>query len=183
LKGKKVKLGVFLNAVTVKYTKSGKQFAILLGEDFTGQNEIVVWGEDWDKIGKLLVKGTAMEIQAKVELDTRSDGVQLIANAAKPLPMGNPGDASAVDPAHHHSPDQPDQDRNGVNILTLQLDAGQDDFATLRHIQRILCDFPGSTPVHLVIRRPGRDNVKLITSHRYSVRESPVLLEQLETWL
>jgi DNA polymerase-3 subunit alpha len=183
-KGKKVKLGVFINEVTVKYTKSGKQFAILKGEDFTGQNEIIVWGEDWDKIGKLLVKGTAMEIQAKVELDSRSDGVQLIASAAKPLPMGNPGDGATVaDPAHHEDPDQADRDRNGVNILTLQLDSNNDDIITLHRIQRILCEYPGSTPVHLTIKRMGQDSVKLIASHRYNVRESPALLERLARWL
>lgn len=179
LKGKKVKLGVFINAVTVKYTKTGKQFAILLGEDFTGQNEIVVWGEDWEKFGKELVKGTAMEIMAKVDLDPRSDGVQLIASSAKPLPLAG----SSVDPASHEDPDQPDRDCHGISILTLQLDANQDDILTLHHIHRILCDSPGSTPVHLTIRRPGLESVKLVTSHRYSVRESPALLERLSHWL
>ncbi len=177
LKGKKAKFGVFINDITVKYTKSGKQFAIILAEDFTGQNEIVVWGEEWDKFGKQILKGTAMEVQAKVDIDTRSDGVQLVAQSVKPLAMKVSGDTA------HPVPDKPDVDPRGNNVLTLQLNTSRDDVSVLRHIERILMDFPGETPVHLSMRREGGTTVRIMVHPRYFVNEDPELLEQLEPWL
>lgn len=177
LKGKKAKFGVFVNEITVKYTRTGKQFAILMTEDFTGQNEIVVWGEEWEKFGKSVLKGTAMEIMAKIDLDTRSEGVQLVAVSVKPLPIQSATDSS------HPTPDAPDVDRQGNNVLSIQLDSGRDSMDVIHHIHRILLDFPGSTPVHLTIRRANLPPLKLSASHRFNVRESPELLEQLEPWL
>ena len=177
LKGKKAKFGVFINDITIRYTKSGKQFAILLAEDFTGQNEIVVWGEEWEKFGKQVIKGTAMEVMAKVDIDTRSDGVQLVAQSVKPLPMKATADSA------HPAPDQPDVDPRGANVLTLQLDAARDEEEVLRHIERILMDFPGTTPVHLSIRRADTTTVKIAVHPRYFVSEDAELLEQLEPWL
>ena len=118
-----------------------------------------------------------MEFMAKIDIDSRSDGVQLVAASAKPLLISTNTDSA------HPAPDQPDMDRQGNQVLTLHFDSARDGIETLYHVQRILFDFPGSTPLHFVIRRDGQFVTKIITSHRYSVREAPELLEQLEPWL
>ena len=85
---KKAKFGVFVADVTVKYTKSGKQFAILRVEDFTGTREMMVWGEEFEKFGKTLTKGSVVEVTAKVEQDSRTESLQLVAQSLKELEPG-----------------------------------------------------------------------------------------------
>ena len=106
-----------------------------------------------------------------------ADGVQLVAQSVKPLAMKASGDTA------HPVPDKPDVDPRGNNVLTLQLNTSRDDVSVLRHIERILMDYPGETPVHLSMRGQNGTTVRIIVHPRYFVNEDPELLEQLEPWL
>jgi len=73
---------------TVKFTKrDSKPFAILLLEDFTGTTECMVWSEAYAKCSRLLVKGTAVVVKAKVDQDQRSEQNRLTADSVAPLDL------------------------------------------------------------------------------------------------
>lgn len=194
LKGKKEKFALFVGAVTVKYTKSGKQFAILTAEDFTGQSEVIVWGEEWEKFGKSIEQGSVIELNAKVEQDSRSEALQLIAAQVKPLPEPQPGDEKLA-PVEKPIPSRAArQDGTGHRIgsskengaakrLTLHLDSARDGVESLHRIHAVLEAHPGRTPVVLSIRSRSGRQVELLTSNSYAVDASPTLLAQLGAWL
>lgn len=169
---KKTRFGVFIADITVKYTKTGKQFAIMRVEDFTGGKEMMVWGEEYEKFGKTITKGSVVEVTAKVEQDSRTESLQLVAQAIKPLeaPVGGAAPASK---------------RNGsalpaVRPLVLQLDSMRDSIDDLRAIHRIVKAHPGKTPVHLSIRSNGK---RLHLTTAATVAAENGVMEELRAWV
>ncbi len=169
---KKVKFGVFIADITVKYTKSGKQFAIMRVEDFTGSKEMMVWGEEYEKFGKTITKGSVVEVQAKVEQDSRTESLQLVAQAIKPL------DGSAATAPVKSS--NGNGAAHGIRPLVLQLDSARDSVSDLRVIHRIITANPGKTPVHLSVRSNGR-RVHLTTAAGIAAEEG--VMDELRAWV
>jgi DNA polymerase-3 subunit alpha len=167
---KKAKFGVFVADITVKYTKTGKQFAIMRVEDFTGSREMMVWGEEWEKFGKTIVKGSVVEVQAKVEQDSRNDTLQLVAQGMKPLPAAGSGHvkSSAAPTANLGRP------------LVLRLDSERHTPADLEEIRRIILAHPGSTPVQFNIRSAGR-RIHLVTAATIAAENGA--MEKLRVWI
>ena len=184
---KKAKFGVFVADVTVKYTKSGKQFAILRVEDFTGTREMMVWGEEFEKFGKTLTKGSVVEVTAKVEQDSRTESLQLVAQSLKELVPGvavaGGGGGNMV--------------RNGSGVakpmavaaggipadaIELQLDSERDGSEELEQIRGIAVRHPGGRALVLSIRS-GRGRVRLRAAAKYSIDASGAALEALAPWL
>jgi DNA polymerase-3 subunit alpha len=190
LKGKKPKFGVFLKTVTVKYTKAGKQFAIVLGEDFTGQKEFLCWSETWEKHKESLVEGAAVEIQAKCEPDSRTEGVQLMANSVKVLdkptdeqlagPRRKPAASKKKTVAANSTETAPSASKR---YFSLVLNPTQDGREDLQAISRILQQYPGGTAVRLLVRRPGAPDIPILTGEKFRVEESAELYTALEAWL
>jgi len=167
---KKVKLGVFIADITVKYTKTGKQFAIMKVEDFSGAKEMLVWGEEWEKFGKTVTKGTVVEVTAKVEQDSRTETLQLVAQGLKPLGAAAAGavKSATASPA------------NSMRPLVLRLDSERDTPADLQAIHGIIQSHPGSTPVHFSVRAGGK-RVHLVTPATVSAENGA--MEKLRAWV
>jgi DNA polymerase-3 subunit alpha len=156
----------------LKYTKTGKQFAIMRVEDFTGSKEMMVWGEQFEKFGKSITKGSVVEVVAKVEQDSRNDNLQLVAQSLKLLeapaaPAPVKGAVRSAEPF--------------VRPLVLRLQSGRDSVDDLHSIRGILAAHPGAVPVHLNVRSAGGKRVHLVTSVRIS-SESAIMAE-LKPWL
>lgn len=175
---KKAKFGVFVADVTVKYTKSGKQFAVMRVEDFTGSREMMVWGEEFEKFGRGIVKGSVLEVTAKVEQDSRTESLQLVAQSLRELTpvAGNAAVGKAA------------ASRGAVPIVrevpavVLQLDAERDGSAELASIRAIVDRFPGKSPLELLIRSGGKV-VRLRAGARYAIDPAEAALEALAPWL
>jgi DNA polymerase-3 subunit alpha len=165
---KKARFGVFVSEVTVKYTKSGKQFAIMRVEDFTGSREMMVWGEEYEKFGKTITKGTVVEVTAKVEQDSRTDSLQLVAQAMKVLPAPAGGGSTFKSTAQQ------------VRPLVLKLDSSRNTVDDLRAIHRIVQDHPGHTPLHFSIRANGK---RLHLTTCASVAAENGAMEKLRPWV
>ena len=168
----KQKFGGIISELTVKYTKSGKQFAIFRLEDFTGSSEVMVWGEEYEKFGKALEKGSVVEITAKIEKDQRSDALQLVAQSLKPLPEP----AAAAPGLPHASAD-------GPAPLTLRFDVLQNSLQELHHIHELVQRHPGPTPLVLSFRTLEGSRLLLHASPRFAVNPAEPLLAQLAAWL
>ncbi len=172
-KKKKQKLAVFVSSIAVKYTKQGKQFAIMRVEDFTGSMEMMVWSESYEKFGKQIPQGSVIILTARVENDQRNEGqLQLIADDMKLLPVAEP-----ALPAGQKVAAQVD-----VHPLILNLESGRDDSAALVNIHRILREHPGSVPVHLSILQPSGRRAHLVTAPSHGVELTDAVRAALAVW-
>ncbi len=155
-----------LAVVEKRFTKkAGKPFAILTFEDFTGQAEVMVWPEAFDKSVDLLVTGNVVVIHAKVEVDDRSESKRLTTERIKLLEK--PGTVS-------HS--------NGTTLV-LHLRSDEHSSADLRLIRSILTEHRGDTPVQIQITSPSGRRAKLRVDSRYHVSASPDLQRELAPWI
>ncbi len=196
LAGKRHKFGCFINSVEVKYTKAGKQFAIAIVEDFTATKEMLFWSETWDKFKEFVVPGTAVEISAKVELDSRGDGVQLMANNVGFLPEPKPGEvikrptrslqkprgaaaAVAAEPLPITPPPPPPK----PECLVIHLDAKEDVIDDLYFIAGLLKEHPGEMLVRLEVKRYNGEMVGIQAGQSYAIEATDELLEGLRPWL
>jgi DNA polymerase-3 subunit alpha len=175
---KKAKFGVFVADVTVKYTKSGKQFAVMRVEDFTGSREMMVWGEEFEKFGRGIVKGSVLEVTAKVEQDSRTESLQLVAQSLRELTPSS-GNAAGGKSAGGRGVVTSVRE---VPAVVLQLDAERDGSAELASIRAIVDRFPGKSPLELLIRSGGKV-VRLRAGARYAIDPAEAALEALAPWL
>jgi DNA polymerase III subunit alpha len=169
---KKAKFGVFVSDVTVKYTKIGKQFAVMKVEDFTGAKEMLVWGEEYEKFGKTVTVGSVVEVTAKIEQDGRNDNLQLVAQSMKRLEV--PAAAPAL-PTNGRAPAA-----QAIRPLVLKLDSERDTVEDLRTIHRILAAHPGTVPVQLSIQTSGK-RVHLTTAA--TVAAGDAVMRELRAWV
>ena len=82
-----------LSTVEKKFTKKdGKPFAIVMIEDLSGQLEVMIWSEAYNKFQSLLVAGRVITMSGR--LDIREEGPRLSADKievlAKPAPKEKP---------------------------------------------------------------------------------------------
>jgi DNA polymerase-3 subunit alpha len=84
--GGKHQFAGIIGDASVRYTKrESKPFAILLLEDFTGQTEVMVWNEVFEKRGGYIEKGAVIALTAKIEEDSRTEMKRLTAQDIVPL--------------------------------------------------------------------------------------------------
>lgn len=164
--------------VTVKYTKSGKQFAVMRVEDFTGSREMMVWGEEFEKFGRGIVKGSVLEVTAKVEQDSRTESLQLVAQSLREL-TPSPANAGGGKVAAGRGAVSSGRE---VPAVVLQLDAERDGSAELASIRAIVERFPGKAPLELLIRSGGKV-VRLRAGARHAIDPAEAALEALAPWL
>jgi DNA polymerase-3 subunit alpha len=145
-------------------------------EDFTGSKEMMVWGEEYEKFGKTMTKGSVVEVTAKVEQDSRNDTLQLVAQSIKPLDAP----AAATAPAENGNGNGNGHAAQALRPLVLQLDSARDSVADLRTIHGILAAHPGKVPVHLSVRANGR-RVHLVTGAAVAAEDS--VMEELRAWV
>lgn len=107
---------------------------------------MMVWGEEYEKFGKTIAKGSVVEITAKVEQDSRTESLQLVAQAIRPLEA--PAGGTAAKQNGSAAP--------AIRPLVLQLDSSRNTVDDLRSIHRIVREHPGTTPVHFSVRINGK---------------------------
>ena len=171
-----------------RYTKkAGKPFAILTFEGFTGQSEVMVWPEVFERSNELLQVGAVIELHAKVEIDSRSDAKRLTAERVRILDKPNEvstknQDGNRPDPKSSISANA----KNG-NIpngtLTLYLQSSQHGSEDIQKIRSILCQHPGEVSVQLHIEMEDGNEIKMDMGSRFSVLNSLELREKLGSWI
>ncbi|HEY5893724.1 MAG TPA: DNA polymerase III subunit alpha [Chthoniobacterales bacterium] len=151
-----VQVGGMLVAVDKRYTKKdSKPFAICQIEDLTGQCEMMVWNDVWQKAEPLLLVGKVITIIAR--LDKREDTPRLVASEIKPIK-----EHKKTAPLH----------------LRLQRElSGIEDLARLRET---LHRHPGKTPVFLDFHFVTGEKVVLRVDPRYNVNDTAELREELQ---
>ena len=171
-----------------RYTKkAGKPFAILTFEGFTGQSEVMVWPEVFERSNELLQVGAVIELNAKVEIDSRSDAKRLTAERVRLL--DKPNEASIKNPSENRSDCDSKSFANAKNgnfpnsTLILYLQSSQHGSEDLEKIRSILCQHPGQSAVQLHIEIDNGNEVKMDMGSRFSVLDTQELREKLGIWI
>ena len=194
-----------IQEVVIKYTKrEGKPFAILFFEDFTGNTELMVWNDVYEKTKQFLQKGSAIVLLAKVEEDQRSEMKRLTAQDLKLLqinpnapPVANPRDAQGngangnghaqpggvADPTGSNGHGNGNGNGNGMPPVVVTIDCIRDTETTIEEIRTAVQRFPGQRPLHLCLRRANGREVVLVAGTAYRVSDEVYQAPELQAWL
>lgn len=197
-----------INAVAVKYTKrEGKPFAILSLEDFTGQTEVMVWNETYNKRITLLEKGKVIKLKAKVEEDSFSEQNRLTAEDMLPLePIDGPandappsitngtnnapasneptGSGHQTTPiASSQPPTSTPPAHHNVPPVVLLLDSVRDTNSAIDFISETARKFPGSRPLQLRVTLASGKNVVLEADNSFQVSDDFEKAQGLGMWV
>jgi DNA polymerase-3 subunit alpha len=138
--------------------KSGKPFAVVILEDFTGQLEIMIWSETYERSQKLLETGAVVTITGR--LDLRDDGVKVAANELAPLKKMEGKEKPVV-----------------LNFAEGK--TTEDDLLTIRDIIK---QRPGKRKVELRFQS-GAEQLRLIPADEYRIDWTPDAEQKLARWL
>jgi DNA polymerase III subunit alpha len=145
-----------ISAIEKKFTKKdGKPFAIVCLEDFSGQVEVMVWGETYAKAARHIEKGKIVAVSAK--LDRREESARLVANDVGPITRGRPVAAA----------------------LTIDIPYEKADEARLMALRHLIQQFPGTQPLFLRIHRLDGQELRLKADAGFAVRDDASFREKV----
>ena len=139
---------------------------------------------------KRLEKGSVVEMTAKIEKDNRSDALQLVAQAIKPLPEPTAADGGSNGNGSHgpaatngNYSRQPAPAAAGPKPIVLRLDVMQNSVSELQNIHDIVVRYPGRTPLVLSCRTVDGIRLEISAGPRFNVDLADALLDELAPWL
>jgi DNA polymerase-3 subunit alpha len=155
-----------IRSVDAKITKSGKPFAVLVLEDFTGSSEIMLWGETFvpARDSGLLEPGKILQLKCAVQVDDRTGGRRLTGY-----------DVSELKPRRSSS--------NNNGPLELMLWTTRHDERDLDRIMQTLAAHPGNTPVLLHFQNSAGRRTTVATHESFNVKRCEALDAALDPWL
>ena len=198
-KGKTVFAGM-IRTLEIKYTrKDSKPFATFVLEDFTGSTEVIAWNDVYAKSTEDLKEGNVIAIRARIEIDSRTESRRLTADAIKPVKKprsaGSPltgssgltaATAVAVDDSRAADPDAA-TNGNGRSAappapFELTIEAAAVNADALGELRQLVLRHRGRSPLHLLIRRPDGEVVRLLTDREFNVHPGAELDAVLDHW-
>jgi DNA polymerase-3 subunit alpha len=173
--GTRFSFGGIINDIELKFSKAGNPFAVVRIEDFTGQAEVMIIGRTYEKAQAegLLRKGAAIEINARVELDDRTNTRRLAVLEVKELTLPKPGRkrVKAIE-----APVE--------NVAALELHISPEGTVEeLRKLREMLRTHAGPTQVIFVMHHRDGHEIRLEPDPRFAVAPSATLRRELEPWL
>jgi DNA polymerase-3 subunit alpha len=155
-----------IRSVDSKVTKSGKPFGVLVLEDFTGNSEIMLWGETFvpARDNGLLNPGRIIKLKCAIQVDDRTGSRRLTGYELSEL--------------KHKRGSQ-----NTKGPLELMLWTTRHGEFDLLEIQRILQKNPGQTPVLLHFQNSAGRRVTVAPSEAYHITRSDDLDTALDRWI
>ncbi|MBB5036698.1 DNA polymerase III subunit alpha [Prosthecobacter dejongeii] len=173
-----------VNSLDVKYSKKdNRPFATFTFEDFTGQIEMMVWSDEYEKFKEFLKVGAVLGLRCRCMKDQRTEGNRLTLGDAKPLSpkkarVANAGEAGVEAPVKPPPPPAPPKP------LLLRLDCRRHSQIDLDRIHEVLTQFPGELPVLFEFNNSSTGNkVRLQAGDEYRVTQTKDLVQQLMIWL
>ena len=161
-------LAGMLRAVNIKVSKnSGKKFAIITIEDFTGSTEALLWGESYNKAAEqegMLEVGSFIHFRARISEDEKTGGKKVSANLPELFSSNR---------------------RRGTKAAThyeITLNTARHTAQDLNHIEDILAKYPGKMPVKLTFRNSLGNRMSMELGARYCVSPCPKLDEELSLY-
>ncbi|MEM0896001.1 MAG: OB-fold nucleic acid binding domain-containing protein, partial [Verrucomicrobiota bacterium] len=176
--GQRYRFATFVSEMEVRYTKKdSRAFATMVIEDFTGQSEVVVWPENYEKSRDLLEKGAVIDIMAKVEIDSRTESKRLTAGEIKPMSKRKGRGRSTPVPwaadlaVAVEGPFVVELSRDGL------------DPSRLRDLRDIVSRHRGTTPLRLSIDCGRGQTLAVAAGAEFSVEADEDLRASIRDWL
>ncbi len=155
--GQELQLGGRIEAVRLINTQTGKRMAFVTLEDLSGQAEVTLFPETFERVKKFLREEQIVWVRGRLEpRSERANGARVIGEELLPL-----------------------EEAEQSIELHLRIDAGQLDQSLVERIKEILASSPGMSVVYLHLC--GEEPVLLRL--KQSVGITPALLRRLETVL
>lgn len=152
-----------IRSIVPKMSKSGKKFAVMTLEDFTGVIEVLLWSETYEKVKDAdppIEPGSFISMRANIQEDDRTGGKRVAAQAVELL--GSRKKTGA-----------------GNQPLTITMSPTRHDMSALKHVQSILGKYPGKSPVYINIKDTLGHSVLLELGERFKVERCPNLAAEL----
>ncbi len=155
-----------IRSVDSKVTKTGKPFGVLQIEDFTGNAEVMLWGETFvpARDAGLLEPGRIIKLKCAVQVDDRTGGRRLTGY-----------ELAELKPKRGSS--------NGKGPLELMLWTTRHSEMDLLEIRNALAKHPGPTPVLLHFQNSAGSRVTVAANESFSIKRSEALETALDRWL
>jgi DNA polymerase III subunit alpha len=155
-----------IRSLEAKVTKTGKPFGILQIEDFTGNAEVMLWGETFvpAREAGLLEPGKIIKLKCALQVDDRTGGRRLTGYELAEL---KPKRCSS----------------NGKGPLELLLWTTRHSEMDLLEIRNALSKHPGPTPVLLHFQNSAGRRVTVAANESYNVKRDEALDTALDRWL
>ncbi|MGN1309732.1 MAG: OB-fold nucleic acid binding domain-containing protein, partial [Akkermansia sp.] len=158
--------GMVRSVVTKMAKSSGRKFAVITVEDFTGTTEALVWGDSYDKAAQvegLLQEGSFVRFRARISEDEKTGGKKVSANALELISSGN-------------------KRKGKQRFYEVVLNTSRHDAGDLQLIRDTLLKHPGQTPVRLTFRNSLGNSATLELGSKYCVNPDPDLDEALSLY-
>ncbi len=155
-----------IRKVDSKVTKTGKPFGVLTLEDFTGNAEIMLWGETFvpARDAGLLEPGKIIKLKCAIQTDDRTGSLRLTGYEVGEL---KPKRGSA----------------NSKGPLELMLWTTRHGEMDLLEIQRALARHPGNTPVLLHFQNSAGKRLTVAAADSFNVTRCEDLESALDRWI
>jgi DNA polymerase-3 subunit alpha len=146
-----------------KVTRTGKPFGVLHLEDFTGNAEVVCWGESYTPANDagFLEPGKAIRLQASIQMDSHTESFRLTGSQIKELKIKAPP-------------------KNGP--VQVNLWVARHSEKDLIAIREILKKFPGKFPVELHMQSGTGRRATITCSEELNVKKCVALEKALAPW-
>ncbi|QQL45608.1 DNA polymerase III subunit alpha [Sulfuriroseicoccus oceanibius] len=155
----------FIQGVMTRFSKNNnKPFAILTVEDYSGSQEVGVFGKTYDRCSELLVAGGVIKIDALVLPDERSGGRKLSVEKV-----------SAVSPREHS------YELDGV--VTLVVDCRKPLAKELADVKDVVSEYPGRVPLHLLFLQKDGSQIRAEADEKFAVEPSSGFKVAASRWL
>ena len=155
-----------IRSVEAKTTKTGKPFGIMILEDFTGEVELIMWGESFvparDK--GFLEPGKTIKCKAAIQIDDRTGSRRLTGyeiDELKPRAVAK-------------------NDKGPVQLTLWTTRHGEHDLQDIRHV---IAGYPGETPVQIHFQNSSGKRATVELPELYHVKRSDELLQALDKWI
>lgn len=155
-----------LKEVTLKVTKAGKRFAVVIMEDFTGSTEAVLWNETYEKAlknGGYLKAGSIIAVRATVQEDDRTGLRKMTINDSREL--------SVPETVDH---------KKGLMVSVSVCRHTKEDLVEIRDI---LSQYPGEELVTIELRNSLGLSTKIIPGKKFRVRDCEELEQKLSRFM
>lgn len=172
-----------INLLEVKYSKKdNRPFATFTFEDFTGQIELMIWSDEYEKFKEFLKVGNVLGLRCRCMKDQRTEGNRLTVGDVKPLQpkkarVANAGEAGVEAPVKPPPPPAPPKP------LLLRIDTRRHSQIDLNRIHEVLVQYPGELPVVFEFTYNGGSKVRLQAGDEFRISQTKELVSQLMIWL
>ena len=172
-----------VNKAEVRYSKKdNRPFATLTLEDFTGQCELMVWSDDYEKHKAILQTGTVLGLRCRCQKDQRTEQNRLALYEAKVLEPKK---------ARRRSVDNGDEE-TGTAIkatkapverpIIVRLNTARHSSIDLERIHEVIQQHPGTTPLIMEFLIPGGKRLRMRAGEEFKVADTRELRDALVIW-